>query len=250
MEPHSRPKQSDLTRSLWLKFSRRDALSEEEQQVLESSVSRTRTYQAQDNIVLEKIETSDSNLLLEGLVCRYQDTPEGLRQIMAIHVPGDFVDLHSFLLKQLDHSIAALTPVTIAIVPHQNLTRITQTHPHLTRMLWLSTLVDAAMHREWLVCMGRRSAIIRLAHLFCELFMRLEVVGLASLPTFPLPLTQNDLADSTGLTPVHISRMLRELRERGLLSFRLGKVTIHDWDGLVDLAQFDPAYLYLEQRAR
>lgn len=239
-----------LTESLRLKFSRRDTLSDEEKQVLEDAVSRTKRYNARATIVLEKSEVSDSNLLLEGLVCRFQDTPEGLRQILAIHVPGDFVDLHSFLLKKLDHSIGALTPASIAVVPHENLRKITQTHPHLTRMLWLSTLVDAAMHREWLMSIGRRPAITRVAHLFCELFVRLEVVGLAGRPAFHLPLTQNDLADATGLTPVHVNRMLRDLRERGLLSFRIGKVVIHDWDGLCALAQFDPAYLYLEQRDR
>jgi CRP-like cAMP-binding protein len=243
-------KPTRLTGSLRLKFLRRDTLSTAEEQVLEDSVARTRRYEARDTIVASNVELSDSNLLLDGLVCRYQDTADGLRQILAVHVPGDFVDLHSFLLKRLDHSIGALTPVTIAIVPHENLRKITEQHPHLARLLWFSTLVDAAMHREWMVCMGRRPAIAQVAHLFCELFVRLEVVSLASLPVFALPLTQNDLADATGLTPVHVNRMLRELRERRLLSFRSGKVTIHDWSGLSDLAEFDSAYLYLEKRER
>lgn len=239
-----------FTDALRQKFARRDIVSDEEGGVLEAAVSRTRHYEARDTIVREKVELTESNLLLEGLVCRYQDTPDGLRQILAIHVPGDFVDLHSFLLKKLEHAIAAITPVRIAVVPHDKLRRITQSHPHLARMLWLNTLVDAAIHREWLVCLARRNALEQIAHLFCELFLRLEVIGLASLPAFSLPLTQSDLADATGMTPVHANRMLRELRERELLSFRSGKAVIHDWDGLAELAQFDPTYLYLERRER
>ena len=136
---------------------------------------------------------------------------------MAIHVVGDFVDLHSFVLKTMDHSVGALTRCRVALVPHEFLQGVTERLPHLTRLLWLDTLVDAATHREWIVGMGRRSALEQLAHLICELYVRLEVLGQVDGATFDLPLTQTDLGDALGLSLVHINRTVRELREAGLL---------------------------------
>jgi CRP-like cAMP-binding protein len=169
---------------------------------------------------------------------------------MELHVAGDFVDLHGFLLKQLDHNVGSMTPVRVAHVPHDALRKITESHPHLGRMLWFSTLLDAAIHREKILSIGRRSALARIAHIFCELHVRLQIVGLGSATEYALPLTQADLADVTGLTSVHVNRMLKKLRDENLLTFRGGEVTIGDWERLQRLAEFDPTYLHLERRPR
>jgi CRP-like cAMP-binding protein len=186
--------------------------------------------------------------LLDGMVCRYKDLRSAARQITALHIAGDFVDLHSFSLKRLDHNLLTLTPCRVGLVPHERLLEITETLPHLTRLLWFSTNLDAAIQREWELSLGRRAAIARVAHLFCEMRIRLQLVGLAEESGYMLKITQAELAECTGLTGVHVNRTLKELRERGLLEFQRGTVSIRDIGRLERLAEFDPDYLYLERR--
>jgi CRP-like cAMP-binding protein len=235
---------------LFRKIARRDTLTDEERRVLEASVSQVIDLPARKLVVREKVQLEHSNLLLSGFVCRYKDLADGQRQILEIHVPGDFLDMHSFLLKKLEHNVATLTQCRIAYFPHDRLKAISEAHPHLARMLWLGTLMDAAIHREWILSVGRRSAIGRLAHLFAELLVRLQVVGLADDKEYMLPLTQVDLADATGLTSVHVNRMLRELRDTGVMSLRDGRVVIEDVAQLYRIGGFDPAYLYLDKQPR
>jgi CRP-like cAMP-binding protein len=235
---------------LLLKLRARDVVGEEEEEVLRASVGELREHQAGRALVRSGTTLNASTLLIEGIVCRYKDLADGQRQIMELHVAGDFVDLHGFLLKRLDHNVGAMTPVKVAMFPHDALRGITETHPHLGRMLWFSTLLDAAIHREKILSIGRRSALARIAHIFCELAVRLRMVGLGSETGYDLPLTQADLADVTGLTSVHVNRMLKKLRDDNLLTFRGGTVTIDDWDGLQRIAEFDPTYLHLERRPR
>jgi CRP-like cAMP-binding protein len=245
--------QGDAARAiaaLLLKLRARDLVTGEEEEVLRASVSEIREYPAGRTIVRSGTTLSESTLLVEGVVCRYKDLADGQRQIMELHVAGDFVDLHGFLLKQLDHNVGAMTAVRIASVPHDALRGITETHPHLGRMLWFSTLLDAAIHREKILSIGRRSAMARIAHIFCELLVRLGIVGLADDKSYALPLTQADLGDVTGLTSVHVNRMLKKLRDENLLTFRGGRATITDWDRLQRVAEFDPTYLHLERRPR
>jgi CRP-like cAMP-binding protein len=236
--------------ALLLKLRVRDLVSQEEEEVLRAAVAEIREHPAGRTIVRSGTTLSASTLLVDGIVCRYKDLADGQRQIMELHVAGDFVDLHGFLLKRLDHNIGTMTPVTIALVPHDALRGITETHPHLGRMLWFSTLLDAAIHREKILSIGRRSAVARIAHIFCELLVRLRLVGLADETGYALPLTQADLADVTGLTSVHVNRMLKKLRDEKLLTFRGGRVAIGDWERLQRLAEFDPTYLHLERRPR
>ena len=236
--------------ALLLKLRARDVVGREEEEVLRVSVAEIRDHQAGRTIVRAGTTLSASTLLVEGVVCRYKDLADGQRQIMELHVAGDFVDLHGFLLKQLDHNIGTMTPVKVAMVPHDALRGITETHPHLGRMLWFSTLLDAAIHREKILSIGRRSALSRIAHIFCELHVRLRLVGLGSESGVELPLTQADLADVTGLTSVHVNRMLKKLRDDNLLTFRSGMVTVGDWERLQRVAEFDPTYLHLERRPR
>jgi CRP-like cAMP-binding protein len=232
------------------KLRARDLLAPDEEEVLRDAVSEVRELPAGSMVVRAGVTLSHSVLLFDGLACRYKDLADGQRQIMELHVGGDFLDLHGFLLKQLDHNVGSMTPVRFGLVPHEALRAITESHPHLARMLWFSTLLDAAIHRERILSVGRRSALSRIAHLFCELFVRLDIVGLASGNSYRLPLTQADLADANGLTSVHVNRMLRKLRDEKLLTFRGGEVVIHDWDRLQREAEFDPTYLHLERRPR
>lgn len=222
----------------------RHELSDEEQRVLEDSIGSVRQVAARKQIVRAGMIIDTSTLLLEGFVCRYMDDRDGQRQLVAVHVPGDFVDLHAFPMRRLDHDIATLGPVKIACYDHQTLETITERYPHLTRKLWFSTLLDAAMHREWIFRLGRLGAEGRVAHLFCELNERLEMVGLAADGRYTLPMTQPDIAEASGLTGVHVNRVLRSLREKNLLTFKANEVCILDRKALAAVAEFEPQYLY------
>jgi CRP-like cAMP-binding protein len=232
------------------KLEQRDRLSAEERRVLETAIARIRDFRRDEDIVRDGDHPSDSNLILDGFACRYKMMADGRRQITAIHVTGDFCDLHSFLLKTMDHAVAALTPCRIAIIPHEALREITEAYPHLTRLLWLTTLIDAAIQREWIIGMGRRTALGRVAHLLCELFLRLEAAGLTEHNACRLPVTQVELGDAVGLSSVHVNRVVQQLRAEGLITWRGDTLAFEDWQRLAAVAEFEPAYLYLGARAQ
>ena len=199
----------DTLGGLLLKLRARDLVSDEEEQVLRDLIAEIRELPAGRPIVRAGDDPQRIDLAPRRLCLPLRITADGQRQIMEIHVSGDFLDLHGFLLKRIDHNVGAMTSVRFALVPHDRLRGITEDYPHLTRILWFSTLLDAAMHREKILSIGRRSAAARIAHLLCELYVRLKLVGLAGDCRYALPLKQADLADSTGLTSVHVNRMLR-----------------------------------------
>ncbi|MCJ8156616.1 Crp/Fnr family transcriptional regulator [Sphingomonas sp. LaA6.9] len=187
-------------------------------------------------------------LLLEGWGYRYKTLRDGNRQILAFLLPGDMCDLHAFILSKADHDIAMLTDATVAFVSGKDVMQAVDSHPRLTRALWWSTLVDEGIAREWIVNLGRRRAVHRVAHLFCELWLRLRMLGMTSDGEFLFPLSQEVLSDAVAMTPVHVNRMLRELRERNLLEFRDKHVAIPDVGRLMSFVDFDPSYLQLERR--
>jgi CRP-like cAMP-binding protein len=232
------------------KLERRDRLSGDEKQALEHAVGRVEEFPRDTDIVRQHARPTESALLVEGLASRYTILADGGRQISAVHINGDFVDLHCFLIKTMDHGVAALTPCRVAFVPHERLAFITEQHPHLGRMLWLSTLIDAAIFRQWLVSMGRRSALGQVAHFFCEHLVRHQITGTADDRSFPLPITQAELGDALGLSVVHVNRMVQELRMDGLIAWQEGRVTILDFDRLANTAEFDPTYLCLDPEPR
>jgi CRP-like cAMP-binding protein len=239
-----------MSNPLVLKLEQRDRLSDDEKRVLEGAISRIRVVEADGDIVHEGDHPSESSLLLDGFAARYKIFSNGRRQITAIHVPGDFVDLHSFLIKTMDHGVLALTPCRIAGVPHTALEKITDEYPHLTRLLWLSTLIDGAIHREWLTAMGRLSATAHMAHFICELFLRLRSVGRTEGDTIQLPLTQAELGDTLGLSTVHVNRVLQELRKEELIRWQGNALTILDWERLKKVGEFTPTYLSLQHEHR
>ncbi|ODP38297.1 Crp/Fnr family transcriptional regulator [Sphingomonas turrisvirgatae] len=227
-----------------MRLKARHAIGADEVAAIRASIGEIRDYPARRILVEPGEELSFSTLVLKGLISRYKDLSEGQRQVTQVHVPGDFADLHSFTLKRLDHSIMTLTPCKVALVPHAKLTEITERFPHLTRVYWFSTNLDAAIHREWEVSLGRRTAISRCAHILAELRFRLEIVGMADKRSYDLPISQIDLSECLGLTAVHVNRSLRKLREDGIATFRTGRVEIQDLAALEEVGEFDPAYLY------
>jgi CRP-like cAMP-binding protein len=232
------------------KLRRRDDLSTDEEQAVRDLVSHTIEVAA-DKVFVRAGETlNHSTVLLKGWAARAKDLPTGQRQFAEIHVPGDFTDLHSFTLKRLDHDVVTLTPCVLAVVPHERLKAMTERLPHLTRVYWFATNLDASIHREWALSLGRRSAIGRMAHLFCELLIRLQIVGLTSANSYDFPLTQVELGESLGLTPVHVNRTLQEMRRTGLIELENRRMNILDLDALKGIADFDDSYLYLEKRKR
>lgn len=239
-----------MTNPLILKLEQRDQLSDEEKRALENAISRVRIVEADEDIVREGDRPTESSLLLDGFAARYKIVSNGRRQISALHVAGDFIDLHSFLLKTMDHGVLALTTCRIAHVPHTTLEKITDEYPHLTRMLWLNTLIDGAIHREWLTAMGRLSATAHMAHLICELFLRLKAVGRTEGDTIQLPITQAELGDTLGLSTVHVNRVLQELRKEGLIRFQGDALTILDWERLKKVGEFTSTYLSLQNEDR
>ncbi len=239
-----------MTNPLILKLETYDRLSDDEKKVLENAVARIRVVEADDDVLREGDRPAESSLLLEGFAARYKIVSNGRRQISALHVAGDFIDLHSFLLKTMDHGVVALTNCRIALVPHATLEKISDEYPHLTRLLWLNTLIDGAIHREWLTAMGRLSATAHMAHLICELYLRLKVIGRADGDTIQLPVTQAELGDTLGLSTVHVNRVLQELRKEGLIRFQGDALTILDWDRLKKVGEFTSTYLSLQNEDR
>lgn len=227
-----------------------DIISEAERAQLRAVLDKEKEVEPDEDIVKQGSRPLVSTVLTAGFAARYKLTAEGSRQITALHVPGDFVDLHAFMLKTMDHGIVALSTCRIVTVDHTDLLTLSHTAPHLTRLFWLKTLVDGAVHREWIVAMGRRSKRAHLAHLICELFVRLRAVGLTEGNGFHFPLSQGEMADVLGLSLVHMNRTIQGLRRDGLISWTNQTIEILKWDDLAAIADFDETYLSLSVEPR
>lgn len=226
----------------------RTLVSAEEERVIAGLVSEVHEVRADQAVVRAGQPLGTSLVLCRGWMARSKDLRSGERQLGQLHVGGDFVDLHGFTLGRLDHDLRTLTPCTLATIPHERLHEVTEKYPRLTRILWFSTNIDAANHREWALSLGQRSAISRIAHLFCELLVRLEIVGLVDGSSYEFPLTQREISECLGLTVVHANRTIQELRRRELIELDQRRVTILDRRALEALAEFDPGYLFPGER--
>jgi CRP-like cAMP-binding protein len=233
-----------------LKLRARDDIDAEEEQAIRGLVSEVVDVPARSVLVEAGKELDRSTLLLDGWIARMKDLQGGQRHAAELNVAGDFTDLHGFTLKRLDHDVVTITPCRVAIVPHERLREMTERYPHLTRVYWFATNLDAAIHREGTLSLGRRVALARMAHLFCEMFVRLRIVGLTEAAGYDFPLTQVELGECLGLTSVHVNRTLQELRRRRLIELEARRLAILDWDGLQQAAEFDDSYLYLRKRER
>lgn len=241
--------QNDLT-VFFRELEIRDRVSAEEKQAILESVEEVRTVPARTDIARQGDRMTRSTLLLSGMIARYAELADGKRQITALHVAGDFVDLHSFPLKVMDHSVATIVQSRVAFFGHAALERITERFPHLTRLLWMMTLIDAARHRQWLAAMGALPALKRTAHLICELGMRLSGGGVHPPDSIRLPITQAEFAETLGLSVVHTNRTVQTLRNRGLIQWERDTMRILDWDALMELGEFTSTFLHFEKLPR
>jgi CRP-like cAMP-binding protein len=191
-------------------------------------------------------QVDHSSLVVQGIVGRYGQNRDGARQITCLHIPGDMADLPSVVSPKSAWGLATLTQTTILRVPHASLRRLAAKYSGVAEAFWRDCVADGSIFSEWVVNVGRRDALARLAHVFCEMAIRCERAGQGDRRWFPLPITQNDLGDATGLTNVHVNRVLKELRTRSIVTARAGKVTIHDWDQLVLVGDFDDAFMLLD----
>ncbi|WP_043530075.1 Crp/Fnr family transcriptional regulator [Litchfieldella xinjiangensis] len=223
------------------------SLTDEEQKALLGLPIEVVALKAGQDIVRIGDRPAHCCLILEGFTCVYKLTSEGERQIMALHVPGDIPDLQSLHLKVLDHSIAPVSACMVGFIQHDDLRQLCERYPRLTAAFWRETLIDASIFREWLLNNGQRESYTRVAHLICEFRMRLNAVGLADNDTFELPVTQSELADATGMSLVHMNRVLQALRSDGLIQSNRTQITVPDWEKLKQAGDFDPLYLHLEK---
>lgn len=220
-------------------------LSDTDRQLLDEVVRRQRSVPSKTNIIQEGDAPSDVHVIVSGLACRSKLLPSGKRQIFAYLIPGDFCDLHVFILRQMDHTVETLAPCELVDIPRARVLELT-TRPEIARALWWANLVDEATLREWLVNLGQRDALHRIAHLFCELHLRMESIGLVTENAFSLPITQAELGETMGLSTVRVNRALQELRTQGLIAFRASKLVIPDIGRLRSMSGFNPNYLHLE----
>jgi CRP-like cAMP-binding protein len=214
---------------------------------IEQLPSRTRSIEAGADIIAEGDEVHECCLVLEGLVGRYNMVRDGERQSHSFHVAGDLPDRDSLHVQTMDHSIVALSAARVAFIPHVAVLALIERRPNVAVAFWRDAIVEGAIYRQWLVNVGRRNAKQRLAHLTCEMFVKMDAVGLAEKDHFFFPVMQAQLADATGLTPVHINRTLRALRQAGLLHWKGAIVTIPNLGLLEAFADFDPKYLHLKR---
>jgi CRP-like cAMP-binding protein len=243
----SQDNEQPVAHALIAKLGRFVPLTEEEREALRH-VSRTaRRLRRGADLISEGDKPDSVFLLLEGWAYRYKSLVNGGRQIMAYLLPGDLCDVQIFLFEEMDHSIGLLSDALVAKIPAAEVLDLMDRFPRIERALLWATLVDEATLREWLLNVGQRDALQRLAHLFCELCVRLGVVSLVDeSETFSLPLTQAELADTTGMTTVHVNRSLQRLRKEGLIVTKSGKLTIVDFDRLAQIAGFNRKYLHID----
>ncbi len=221
-------------------------LTDEERMALVTLPMQVQAIRADQDLVREGDRPSRCFVLLDGFASTYKVTGGGKRQIQAWHIPGDVPDLQSLHLRVLDSSITTLTPSRVGFIHHAAVQDLCRRYPRLNDALWRDTLINASVFREWMINVGRREAYSRLAHVFCEWVLRLRAVGLADDHTCDLPMTQNELADATGVTTVHVNRVLQALRKGGLIELKGSKLKVLDWQRLREVGDFDAMYLHIE----
>ncbi len=209
---------------------------------------KTKKIERHGYIVRERELATHSCLLISGFAIRHKIVADGARQIVAVHMKGDLVDLQNSFLSIADHSVQVLTDSEVAFIPREAVKKLAFERPNVGMAMWFDTLVDASVFREWIANVGRRDARTRIAHLLCEFSLRLKVAGLGEATDYELPMTQEQLADTTGLTPVHVNRTLKGLEAENLITRKSSRsITIGDWKKLADAGDFDSNYLHLRE---
>jgi CRP-like cAMP-binding protein len=230
------------------KLDSRFRLSEADKASLERASARMYRLGVRNDLVREGDKPNEIYVIKSGFACRYKILPNGSRSIVAFLVPGDMCDPHGSILGEMDHCIGTLSACEVVTIPREIILDLRANHPTLNHALQWSMLVDEAILREWLVGMGRRPAVQHVAHLLCELLMRLQVVGCADANSYELPLTQADIGDTAGLSNVHVNRVLKELRGKELIVYEGKSLSIPDVGALKAFADFNPNYLHLNPK--
>lgn len=225
----------------WAKHS---GLSEEDRRAVLSLPVALKRFAKDAYLVREGHRTTDCSLILRGFAFRQKLLSNGSRQIISIHIPTEFVDLQNGLLTTADHNVQAIDGCEAAIIPRDALAALLADRSAIRKAMWVETLLDASIFREWVVNVGRRDSRARIAHLLCEMTVRLRSIGYGQNGMFEFPLKQEQLADATGLTPVHTNRTLQSLRKDGLIQLTGRSLTVLDWDRLREVADFDELYLH------
>lgn len=244
------PKAPSVGTALALRLEAFTRLSPEDKAAVENISRVTRMVPARRDLIREGERPEYLYLIVEGWACRYKTLPDGRRQIVSFSIPGDFCDLNVYVLKGMDHSIGAITRLAVANVSRTEMDNLTENYPRVTQALWWEALVDMATQREWTLNVGQRTAYERLGHLLVELFLRLRSVRMTHGDSCDFPLTQNDLADATGLTAVHVNRTLQELRRDGLIVLEHRRLRIPDIEQLMHATLFNANYLHLDHEGR
>ncbi|MGF7152075.1 CRP-like cAMP-binding protein [Sphingomonas zeicaulis] len=215
---------------------------------LEAATGSPLRYGARHDLIREGDRPGPVFVVIEGWACRYKILPNGTRQILAYLMPGDSCDLHIGLLAEMDHSIQTITPAVVATIGREEMDDLMARHRGIAKAMYVAQLIDEGTMRAWITSMGRRASIERVAHLMCELYLRARNIGLTAEPTLSLPLSQLLLADSLGMTPVHLNRVLKDLRLGGAMNLERGRLLITDPQQLIEIAGFDENYLHRRLR--
>lgn len=233
-----------LLEPLFRRWDRRLGISKDDKDAIAALPWAHRTFARDAYLVREGEPTSVCSLLAGGFAFRQKLVDSGSRQIISIHIPGEFLDIQNCLLSVADHNVQALTRISVAVVPKGPLLELMGSRPEVRKAIWLDSAIDSSIFREWIVNLGRRDARGRIAHLLCELAMRLKASGVDNGDMYDFPLTQEQIADSTGLTAVHTNRTLQSLRKDGVISLSSSRLTILDWDALCEMGDFNERYLH------
>ncbi|QFI71455.1 Crp/Fnr family transcriptional regulator [Bradyrhizobium betae] len=220
------------------------AIAEEDIKELEALPISVRQYPAETPVVRDGERATDCCLIADGFCVRSKTIASGKRQILSIHIPGEIPDLMSLFLHVMDHDLSTLTPSTLGFISHETLQKLHRRRPNVAEMFWRDTLIDAAMFREWIVNVGQRPAPARLAHVMIELRERLRIIGRVDGNDFEMPLTQEQIGEALGITAVHANRVIKQLRQEGIVELQRGRVTVLDERKLLELADFDGRYLH------
>jgi CRP-like cAMP-binding protein len=222
-------------------------LTDDERKALANLPMQVVVIKENQDIVRAGDQPSRSCLLLSGFACVYKITGAGKRQIVGFNIPGDMPDLQSLHLDILDNSVSTLTQCRVGFITHEALRGICERYPRITTAFWRDTLIDAAIFREWVTNVGQREAYSRMAHVFCELIVRLRAVGLVEDHRCDLPITQAEFGDALGVSTVHVNRVLQEMRATGLIELSGDRLFVPDWEALKKAGDFDPTYLHLRK---
>jgi CRP-like cAMP-binding protein len=243
-EPELRVPNDALHAALLERLRTSSAISEDDVREILALPITVKQYPAERTVVSDGQRSTDCCLIADGFCVRSKTIADGKRQILSIHIPGEIPDLMSLFLHVMDHDLSTLTPCTIGLISHETLQKLHRRRPNVAEIFWRDTLIDAAMFREWIVNVGQRPAPARLAHVMAELRERLKVIGRADGNSFEMPLTQEQVGDALGITAVHANRVIRQLREDGIVDLHRGRVAVLNEAKFQELADFDHRYLH------